>query len=142
MSWPKTTAGDSQKTMATIFFTVLDYFLFPVIFFLVHAPVSMGILDGCAVFNVSHYISFLFRGADCKQPPLFLVMLCVFSYSAACIQDCLWVPAVSLPSVQATLLMTLPTVAFVPLGSVMYLLFLAFFFFFGFVRYPSVPLVT
>lgn len=47
----KTTAGDSQKT---IFFTVLDYFLFPVLLFLVHASVSMQILHGWAVFNVSH----------------------------------------------------------------------------------------
>lgn len=35
----KTTAGDSQKT---IFFTVFDYFLFPVLLFSVHASVSMG----------------------------------------------------------------------------------------------------
>lgn len=79
MSWHKTTAGDSQKTMATIFFTVLDYFLFPVIFFLVHAPVSMGILDGCAVFNVSRYISFLFRGGLLQAAPtVFGFAVCFF----------------------------------------------------------------
>lgn len=48
--------------------SLVDYFLFPVILFLVHAPVSMWVLDGCAVFNVSHYTSSLFWGPSASRP--------------------------------------------------------------------------
>lgn len=80
--------------------SLVNSFLFPVILFLVHALVSMWVLDGCAVFNVSHDTSSLFQGPSASRPhPL---CFCLFFT----LQHAYWMVSRSLllclpPSVQA-----------------------------------------